>query len=224
MALSKRFRWVEVNRDHNPAIPKEFQVSAYPSLIVLNDKREKVYRFQSFKKPAEFIPELNEGLRRHKLYKAGKKWDLPPPRPQSICDVRGVEVQTFQAPSEDQAGGAAVLAGKLWTAQGRKLYRVNLSTGKKEAEYDLPRPVRGLCAGKKFLYGVDFGWTSGRPIYVIDPGNGKVVREIVTEVNKENRYSSAAGITWVGDKLYVLAPRGSMQAAGRSLLRVSMMK
>jgi hypothetical protein len=206
VALSRKFRWIEVNRDHNPKIPKQFNVSAYPSLIVLGDKREKVYRFKSFKKPVDFIPELQEGLRRFDLYKKGERWDFLPPRKETICD--GAEVQTFKAPSEEQPGGMAILAGKLWVAQGDKLHRVELQTARTEKTYDLPRPVRGLCAGRKFLYGVDFGWTMGKPIYVFDPAQGKIVNEIVTEANKKNRAYSANGIAWVDGKLIVSARGG----------------
>ena len=201
--MSKKFRWVEVNRDRVPAIPKKFNVSAYPSLLVVGRDDEKIYRFQSFMLPAEFLPHLKEGLRRFDLYEKGETWDLRPPRAATIC--AGAAVQTFKAPTEEQPGGVAVLGGKLFTAQGDKLHRVDLSTGVTDKTWDLPRPARGLCSDGKLLYAVDYGWTAGKPIYVFDPAKGEVVREIVTEANKANSYMAASGITWVGDKLYVLA-------------------
>ncbi len=201
--MSEKFRWVEVNRDHAPTLPKRFNVSAYPSLLVVGRDDEKIYRFQSFMLPKEFRKHLKEGLRRHDLYKKGKKWDLRPPRAATICD--GAAVQTIKAPTEEQPGGAAVMGGKLFTAQGRKLHRVDLASGEVEETWSLPRPVRGLCSDGKLLYAVDYGWTAGKPIYVIDPTSGEVVREIVTEANKANRYMAASGITFVEGKLLVLA-------------------
>ncbi len=208
MALSKKFRWVEVNRDHTPTIPKQFSVSAYPSLIVIGAKREKIYRFQSFMPPKEMIANLEEGLRRYELYKSGKKWDRRPPRAATICD--DAAVQTFKAPSEEQPGGVAVLGGKLFVAQSAKLHQVDLLTGKTEKSFDLPRPARGVCADGRFVYAIDYGWTAGKPIYVFDPAKGKVVREIVTEANRTNRFMAASGITFVGDRLFVLSRRSDL--------------
>jgi len=208
VALSKKFRWVEVNRDHTPAIPKLFSVNAYPSLIVIGAKREKIYRFQSFMPPNELIKNLQEGLRRYGLYKSGKEWDRRTPRAATICD--DAAVQTFRAPSEEQPGGLAVLGGKLFVAQGAKLHQVDLLTGKTEKSFDLPRPARGLCTDGRFVYAIDYGWTAGKPIYVFDPAEGKVVREIVTQANKVNRYMAASGITFIGDRLFVLSRRSDL--------------
>ena len=62
-----------------------------------------------------------------------------------------------------------------------------------------------LCNDGKRIYAVTYGWTAGKPIYVIDPTNGKVVREIVTEENKKNRSHGAKGIAWHAGHLYVLS-------------------
>jgi len=201
--MSRKFRWIEVNRDHAPKIPREFQVNAYPSLIVIGSKREKIYRFKSYMKPTEFMNHLQEGLKRFALYKSGETWDLRAPRPESICDE--AMVQTLAAPTEDQPGGVAVLGGRLWTAQADKLYGINLKTGKVEQTIKMPRQVRGLSANRGMLFAVDYGWTAGKPIYVVDPGKGKVVREIITEANKKNKFMAASGICWADGKLLVLS-------------------
>jgi thiol-disulfide isomerase/thioredoxin len=119
--LSRKFVWVKVNRDDTPEIPKQFSVSAYPSLITLGDKREKIYRFQSYQKPPEFMKNLNEALRRHALYRAGKEWDEPEQRPASICANGSVE--TIKAPSEERPAGIAFLGKQMWVAQGRRFQR-----------------------------------------------------------------------------------------------------
>ncbi len=208
MALSESFRWVEVNRDHSPLIPKQFSVSAYPSLIVVGARNEKIYRFKGFMPPAELIRNLEEGLRRFELYKSGKPWDERPARPDTICDRATVE--TIKAPSEDQPGGAVVIGEQLFVAQDSKLYQVNLQTGKTEKTIQLPRQVRGLASHEGLIYAIDYGWTAGKPIYVIDPVKGEVVREIVTEANKKNRYMAASGICFVGERLMVLSRRSDL--------------
>ena len=142
----------------------------------------------------KFLTHLREGLRRYELYEKGEEWDSRPPRAESIC--AGATVESFRAPTEEQPGGVTILDGGLWVAQGDKLHLVDLKTGKTQRSHVLPRPVRGLCAGGGLLYAVDFGWTAGKPIYVIDPGTGEVQREIVTAANKVNKFYAASGIAW----------------------------
>ena len=87
MALSRKFLWVKVDRDVTPDVPKRFGVHAYPTLLTLGAKEEKVHRTSGFKKPPEFRAQLDDALRRVALYKAGKEWDEPNPRPASVCDA-----------------------------------------------------------------------------------------------------------------------------------------
>ena len=91
MALSRKFHWVKVNRDRTPDIPKRFGVQSYPSLITLGKKREKIHRFQSYKKPPEFKKQLEDALRRYGLYLKGQEWDEPEQRPATICNEGTVE-------------------------------------------------------------------------------------------------------------------------------------
>ncbi len=203
MALSQKFVWVEINRDHGgKPLCNRFSINAYPALIVFGDKDEKVHRFHGFKKPVEFLRQLKDGLRRHALYKAGKEWDEPLKRPLTIC--RHGTVETFPAPSEGSPSGLTVLKGDFWVAQQGELFRLS-ATGEQLGKFKLPPSVRDICTDGTLLYGMEYGWTAGRPIHVIDPKDGKVLREIVTEKNKENRSMGAAGLAWKDGKLYVLA-------------------
>ena len=62
MASSRQFVWVTVNRDRTPDIPKQYAVSAYPTLLTVGPNNEKIHRFQSFQKPPEFLASLNIGF------------------------------------------------------------------------------------------------------------------------------------------------------------------
>lgn len=194
--------WVKVDRDATPALPKRFDVHAYPTLLTVGDHQEKVHRFKGYKKPAAFRAQLEEALRRWKLYRAGQEWDAPDPRPATICDAGAVE--SFPAPSEEVPSGLAFLDGSLWIAQQSELFRLD-EKGEVVAKYAIPPLVRGLCTDGKALYGMAYGWTAGDPIHVIDPATGKVTREIVTAANKKNRAKGAAGVAWRDGKLWLLA-------------------
>jgi hypothetical protein len=194
---------VLVNRDRTPELPARFHVSAYPTLLTLGAKDEKVHRFASFRNPPEFVAFLDEALRRFALYKAGKEWDEPDARPASICDEATVE--TTNAPSEDVPSGLTVMGGDLWIAQSGKLRRVDLASAEVKAVFEIPPTVLDLTNDGKLLYAMEGGWTAGLPIHVIDPATGKTVREIVTEANKAVKSYGAKGVAWRDGKLYVLS-------------------
>lgn len=201
VALSKNFVWVTINRDHGGRdLCKQYNVSAYPSLLVFGKKDEKVFRFSGFKKPVDFLPKLKEGLRRHALYVAGKEWDTPDPRPDVICSKGTIE--TFPAPSEGGPSGITFVDGKLWIAQEGKLYAAT-ANGEFAGALEIARSVRDLCTDGSQIYAMEYGWTAGKPIHVLDAA-GRAVRQIVTEANKANRSMGAAGIAWKDGKLYVL--------------------
>lgn len=202
MALSQKFHWVEVDRDKLPDLPRHYGVSAYPTLLVLGDRDEKIHRFSGFRKPAELAAELEDALRRFALYREGEEWDVPAPRPESICDEGTVE--TFPAPGEEIPDGLCLLGGSLWIGQERRLRRVDLARAEVAAEFALPESVIDLCTDGARLYALEYGWTAGQPIHVLDPGTGKELRAIVTEANRKNRAYGAKGIAWRDGKLWVL--------------------
>ena len=202
MALSRKFIWVKIDRDETPALPKEFNVSAYPTLLTLGEKREKVHRLSGYRKPGELTGELNDALRRHALYLKGEEWDTPAPRPAKICD-RG-KVETLMAPSGEVPAGIAFLGGDLWVGQVGKLFRLDPKTAEVKATFELNRSIMDLCTDGEVLYGLESGWTAGRPIHVIDPKTGKTMRTIVTEANAKARSHGARGIVYRDGALYVL--------------------
>lgn len=178
-------------------------MSAYPSLLVLGEQAENVYRFSGFKPPKEFLPELETALQRHALYREGKQWDAVPPRPAQIVD--GATVRTMPAPEDEIPAGLAFVGDRLWVAQTSHLAELDPNTGEVLRKVELPASVRGLCSDGKLLYAVEYGWTAGHPIHVIDPATGKAVRQIVTEANKANKAYSAAAIAFRDGRLWVLS-------------------
>jgi hypothetical protein len=202
VAASTDFHWVVVNRDRDPANDEYFNVSAYPSLIAINPQREEIYRFSGYSLPPVFRNELAEALRRWALYRAGRVWDEPKPRPPRIMDSG--RLNTLPAPSEEVPSGMTFLDGWLWVAQRDSLYRIDPATGSVEARFAIDPHIRDLTTDGRLIYGVAYGWTAGEPIFVIDPATGNTLRTIVTEANKVNKYYAAAGIAWFEGKLLVL--------------------
>jgi PQQ-like domain len=187
-------------------LPKRFSVSAYPSLLVLGRQAENIYRFSGYKPPKDFLPELERGLQRYGLYQKGEAWDVEPARPEHIVDVG--TVRTIPAPSDATPSGLAFVGERLWVAQGATLAELDPASGKVLQQTKLPANVRGLCSDGKLLYAVEYGWTAGLPIWVVDPATGKTTRQIVTEANKKNRSYSAAAVEFRAGQLWVLAAGG----------------
>lgn len=181
-------------------------MSAYPSLLILGREAENVYRFSGYKTPKQFLPELDQALTRYQLYQKGEAWDVEPPRPPHIVDVG--TVTTIEAPSSTIPSGLAFVGERLWVAQGSDLAELD-ADGKLLRRLQLPASVRGLCSDGKQLFAVQYGWTAGEPIWVIDPATGKSTRQIVTEANKQNKSFSAAAVAWRQDRLWVLAEGGA---------------
>jgi hypothetical protein len=197
VALSRRFHWVRVDRDRTPEIPKRFGVHAYPTLLTLGPKDTKIHRFQGFCEPVAFRARLADALRRYDLYRAGREWDDPLPRPADLCAEGTVE--TCAAPCEEIPDGIAFLAGRTWIAQQGRLTWLG-----GDRVFEVARSIIDLCTDGRLLYGIDYGWTAGRPIYAIDPSDGHVAREIVTEENRKRRAMGAKGVAWRAGKLYAL--------------------
>lgn len=207
--MSRAFHWVKVNRDDTPEIPPQFNVSAYPSLITLGDKRERVHRFSGYMLPEPFKEKLTDALRRYDLYKAGQEWDVPEPRAAQICDAPDVTIETFKAPSEEVPAGFAFIGDATWIAHMGRLFECD-PQGKAHRTFPLDGSVLDICTDGQRLYAMTGGWTAGQPIYVIDPSTGETVRTIYTEANKANRSHGAKGIEFIDGRLYILEGMGGV--------------
>ncbi|HEY5885143.1 MAG TPA: hypothetical protein VIT88_10675 [Pyrinomonadaceae bacterium] len=116
----------------------------------------------------------------------------------------GGTVKTFRAPSKDVPHGMAFVGDDLWVAQGKKLWKLD-GKGGVISEWGLPGLITDLASDGKLLYALEYGWTTGEPIYVIDPAKPwEQGRTIITEANRKNRYHSAYGVACRDGKLYVL--------------------
>lgn len=201
------FHWVWVDRDHTPELPKQFHVSAYPSMLVLGPKDENVHRWSGFLSNDKFLPQVDEALARYALFRTGKAWDVPTPRAATICDA--ADVETFAAPSDGNPSGITFCGGKLFVGLGDTLYR--LGDGHRvELKTKLPAHVRDLASDGERLYGVTYGWTAGEPIHELDPKTGAVRRSFATEANKKNKYSGAFGLACYDGALYALESMGKL--------------
>ena len=202
LEISREFHWAAVDRDRTPEVPQRLNVSAYPSLLVLGKEEENVHRFEGFCKKQELVGRLHEALRRFALYRAGKEWDAPTPRPEKIADGPGIS--SIPAPSDGIPSGMASLGGDLFVGQGTALARLDAATGKAKATLPLPEGVADLASDGKSLWAVPYGWTCGQPILVLDPETGKTLRSVVTEENLKFKHYGAKGIAWHAGRLFVL--------------------
>lgn len=212
IARSRDFIWMKMNRDVTPEPCQRFNVSAYPTLMVIGDEQEKIYRFSGYKLPDAFLPELDEAMRRYELYRAGKEWDLPPPRPERLTDAAGA-LNTMNAPSGAVPAGIAFIGDRAFVAHFMdKLYEIDPRTGEIVNTLPLPPSVIDICTDGEVLYGVTSGWTAGQPIHVIDPESGQVLREIVTTANEGNGAHGAKGIEYHNGQLVILeGMRGTLR-------------
>lgn len=185
-----------------PELPKRYSVSAYPTLLFLNPADEKIHRFSAYQEVPALLDQFDEAKRRFALWREGKVWDTPDPRPEKIADAGAVA--TIPAPSEEVPNGLVALGEDLLVAQGSKLHRIDAKTGEEKSSFDLPAGTLALATDGKVLYAMPGGWTAGQAISVLDPETGEVKRAIVTEANRENRSHGAKGIAWRDGKLWVL--------------------
>ena len=202
MAFSRQFTWVMVNRDVTPEITKRYRVSAHPTLLFLNPEDEKIHRFSGYRKPPELLAEFFEAAGRWNQYRAGEEWDVKIPRPPEI--VTGKKVVRLPAPFPGPSSGLAVYGDDVFAAERGKIHRLDGKTGAVKQTIAVPDSVIDLTTDGELIYAVETGWTAGKPIHVIDPETGRVVRAIVTTANLEKKVFGAKGIAWRDGKLWVL--------------------
>jgi hypothetical protein len=207
VAKLQAFHWVWVDRDHTPELPKRFNVSAYPSLLVLGPKDENVHRWSGFLSVDKFLPQVEEARERYALFLAGKPYDVPTPRAPTICD--GAAVEIFAAPAEDNPSGIVFCGGKLFVALGDTLYRLG-PEHQVELQAELPAQVRDLASDGTRLWGITYSWTCGGPIHELDPESGASIRTFVTKANEKNKYSGAFGLAWHDGALHALESNGKL--------------
>ncbi|MCC6670591.1 MAG: hypothetical protein IT458_06000 [Planctomycetes bacterium] len=207
MALARRAHWVWVDRDHTPALPRRFSVSAYPSLLFLGTEGENIHRFAGFLNTTSFLAPFREGFERYDRYRAGAAYDAPPPWPEA--PVAGRTTRVLQVPGADALRGIAWHRGELLLASLGELIALD-GTGREVRRVPLPDRPNALASDGERLYGLHYGWTAGRPIYELDPATGAAVRQIVTRANADKQAFSATGLACHGGRLHVLTVSGAI--------------
>lgn len=204
LELTERFVFVYVDKNVTPEIPKRFSVTGYPSLIVLNEKLEAIYRFKGFQEPAPFIDHLATALDRWEEYTAGRSWVPEPTRPASLVDA--FPVTTFDLAFDDQVYAQCRQGGLNWFARETSLISVDPETGTMSHRLALPDNlfISDLASDGKRIYLLPSGWTAGMGILIFDPAQGAITGQVVTEANKAHKSHGARGLHAVDGKLYVL--------------------
>jgi hypothetical protein len=193
-----------VDRDRTPEVPKRYRVSAYPTILTLNPKDEMIQRWSGGKKtPEEVLALFEDAKRRWALWREGKDWTAPDPRPEKICDDG--TLTTIPAPAEDVPCGISAFGDDLFVVQGGRARRIDRKTGKTKGSFEVPESVIDVTTDGKLLFALESGWTAGKPVHVLDPETGKVLRSVVTEANRANRSHGAKGIAWRDGRLWVLS-------------------
>jgi len=202
VARSRAYVWVTVDRDRTPEVPKKYNVSAYPTLLFLNPEDEMVHRFSGYREVSKLLEEFDDADRRWKLYRDGEVWDLKAPRPPEILE--GKKVTRIPAPFPGVPGGLAAYGDDLFVAERGRIHRIDGKTGEAKSALAAPESIADLASDGELVFALEFGWTAGKPIHVIDPETGRIVREIVTKENRKKKGYGAKGIAWRDARLWVL--------------------
>jgi hypothetical protein len=206
--LASKFNCVVVDRDVTPEIPKRLSVNAYPSMLVMSANEDNIFRWSGYAETEPYMQRMNTALARFELYKAGRAWDAPEPRPARISNAGGSTV--FDAPVNERLSGLCHAGNALWCIEKTTLYALDPRTGKVLRTL----PVKGkdlyvdLASDGKYLYLVPYGWTMGQSIQKYDLDKGEWGPGIVTAANKVNKVYSARGIACRGGSLYVSSHLG----------------
>lgn len=200
IAEARNFHWAAIDNDKTPEISKRFNVSSFPSLLVLGKKDENVHRWSGYRKPEQFLPYLADALRRYALYVKGEEWSTPLGRPAKILDEK--DVVSVRAPLDEIGSGLATIGDEVIVAHGNRAFRLDAKTLATKSEFALPVKASDLATDGKVLFVQQYGWTKGDPIVVVDPTDGKTLREIVTVANKSQKYSGAFGLAYLDGKLF----------------------
>jgi len=202
VAFSRQFVWVRIDRDRTPEIPKRYNVSRGATLLFLSPEDKKIHRFAGDRKAAELVAGFFEAAGRWNQYQSGADWDRKLPRSPEL--ISGRKVRRIPAPFPGPSGGLTVYGDDLFVAERGKLHRIDGKTSAMTRTIPAPESIRDLTTDGELIYAVESGWTAGKPIHVIDPETGRIVRGIVTKANLGNKAFGADGIAWREGRLWVL--------------------
>lgn len=206
--MARSFNCVVIDRDFTPELPKKFSVNAYPSMLILSPKEENIFRWSGYAETEPFMRQMRTALDRYELYRTGREWDAPNPRPPHISDQG--ECTLLASPVDDRLNGLCFADGVLWTLYKNTLYELDPASGKTLKTH----PIEGdeyfvdLASDESFLYLLPFGYTAGKAIWTFDRKAGQWGARIQTEEYKNEKTHSARGITARDGSLYVSSHHG----------------
>ncbi len=202
----RRLVWVLPDPERSQELRARFHVDGFPTLLLLGPGEENIHRAAGYLAPKALSDFLREGLRRYELFARGLDWDVPAPRSDRLSPK--YEFDTLPAPSSECPHGIAFIDGALFVQQGQTLFKLDERTGETLESLFPPGIVADLASDDRFLYAVDYCWTSGQPVYVIDPADGEIVRTIVTRANSTSRECATSGVEAHAGRLWVLELTG----------------
>jgi hypothetical protein len=202
----RRLVWVLPDLERGQELRARFHVVGLPTLLLLGPGEENIHRTAGYLAPKALSDFLREGLRHYELFARGLDWDVRALRSDRLSPK--YEFDTLPAPSSDCPQGIAFIGGALFVQQGQTVFKLDETTGETLESLDSPWTVVDLASDDRLLYAIDYCWTSGQPIYVIDPADGEIVRTIVTQANSTSRVCAASGVEAHAGRLWVLELTG----------------
>jgi len=202
----RRLVWVLPDPERGQELRARFHVVGFPTLLLLGPGEENIHRTAGYLAPKALSDFLREGLRRYELFARGLAWDVPEPRSDRLSPKYAFD--TLPAPSSDCPFGIAFIGGTLFVQQGQTVFKLDEKTGETLDRLVSPGIGADLASDDSFLYAIDYCWTSGQPVYVIDPADGEIVRTIVTQANATSRMCATSGVEAHAGRLWVLELTG----------------
>lgn len=207
----EQFNCVVIDRDFTPELCSKFNVSAYPTMLILNKEERRIFRWSGFTDTEYFLSQVAESLDRFAIYMKGEDWDPTPTRPETVADSG--KCGAFPAPVDDMVSGLEIAGGALWVQQKLVLYRIPLDSTSAETEpeqYALPDPdgfSNDMCHDDEWLYIMPMGWRAGKPVQRLNLKTREFGEPLPWTGEGTKSYGSS-GCTIADGKAYVIQRMG----------------
>ena len=203
---AERFHWVYVDRDAHPELVKRFAVSAYPGLLVLGPDGENVWRWSGYDDVDGLLTEFAKADRRWQLLLDGEDFAAAPRRPRAIAEQ--ALLAALPSPSADVPWGVTDVAGRRFVGRGSTLFELDRETHEVVARHDVGI-YQDLTTDGERLWLLPSSWTKDGRIDVFGLDGAKQ-RTVTAPEPVDPRKTSARGIAFLGDRLFVLEIDGNL--------------
>jgi hypothetical protein len=196
----RRLVWVLPDLERGQELGARFHVAGLPTLLLIGPGEENIHRTAGYLAPKALSDFLREGLRRYELFARGLDWDVPAPRSDRLSPK--YEFDTLPAPSR--------LPERLSSTGLFKSSKARRCSSWTRTETPGSLSLGSVATPRRTApsYAIDYCWTSGQPVYVIDPADGEIIRTIVTQANSTSRECATSGIEAHAGRLWVLELTG----------------